>query len=51
MILDTLDRADLAIQSFCAAAVEGATRARQCQNIIEENKCVLQQALRKRKSD
>ena len=46
LICDTLERADLAIQSFCGSAVEAATKARQCQSVIEENKSVLQGALR-----
>ena len=49
LILDTLERADLAMQSFVTAAVEAAGKARHCQGVIDENRNTMRNALRKRK--
>ena len=46
LIMDCLDRADLAIQSFVTSAVEAAQRARSAQSVIDENKLTLGSALR-----
>ena len=45
LIIDCLERADLAIQSFVGSAVEAARTARSCQSIIDENRQTLGQAM------
>ena len=46
LIMDCLERADLAIQSFVTSAVEAAQRARSVQSVIDENRLTLGSALR-----
>ena len=46
LIMDCLERADLAIQSFVTSAVEAAQRARSAQSVIDENRLTLGSALR-----